>query len=465
MRAVIIATGDQPQLEPLNQQNPSPLLRIVDRPILFHILEFLKKEGITKAEIIVHHLPEQIEQAVGSGQRWGMEINYHLIKDPAYPFALIQHLLPRWDEEHLLLAQGDLLPDFTLDQLQKNPLSLLFFSSKHWSEWGHFPKKVLANLPPTTTLSSLPTSLRSTYKKLSSHPHLSARSFADLQKTNQRLLLESSSSSILPSTARMIEPGIWLSKAVSLAPSVKIKAPVFIGEHCQINEQARIGPNTVIENHCIIDKQTIIENSLVCQNSYLGEGLEVRNSIVDKNHVINLTLNSTLAIDDECILGELASQQIPRYQLTSRALACLLILLFSPLLLLLAAFRKIDHIFYVQQPAHEESDLWKTFSCYHLKQKRPKPYKFLSFLVMLLNVVKGNMRVVGIKPRTAEELKQLPDDWRAMILSSKVGIITPTEIECDEQASTDDLYAAEAYYVSQNKARIDMKLFLKWLWS
>ena len=81
MRAVILATGECPDMNPLNERYPTPLFPLVDRPFLQHVVETLVEQGITDMDFLLCHLPEEIERTFGDGTRWGAQFRYHLAHD------------------------------------------------------------------------------------------------------------------------------------------------------------------------------------------------------------------------------------------------------------------------------------------------------------------------------------------------------------------------------------------------
>ena len=76
MRAMILAAGLGTRLRPLTDTTPKPLLPVAGRPILLWNLLLLKRHGIIDVIINLHHLGEQIVQAIGDGSRFGMHVAY-----------------------------------------------------------------------------------------------------------------------------------------------------------------------------------------------------------------------------------------------------------------------------------------------------------------------------------------------------------------------------------------------------
>ncbi|MBI5526530.1 MAG: NDP-sugar synthase [Deltaproteobacteria bacterium] len=64
---MILAAGYGTRLRPLTEHLPKPLLPVLGRPVLWHQARLLADAGVKEAVINLHHLPERIEEYVGSG--------------------------------------------------------------------------------------------------------------------------------------------------------------------------------------------------------------------------------------------------------------------------------------------------------------------------------------------------------------------------------------------------------------
>src|SRR5262245_21298955 len=111
MKAVIIATGQSPDGFLLHDRHPVPMLPLVDRPFLQHLVEYFVHQGVLVFDWVLCHLPEEIEQFLGTGERWGAEFRYHLVRDPFRPYTEIRALsLGEGNEGPILLGHADRLP-------------------------------------------------------------------------------------------------------------------------------------------------------------------------------------------------------------------------------------------------------------------------------------------------------------------------------------------------------------------
>src|SRR5438876_106153 len=84
------------------------------------------------------------------------------------------------------------------------------------------------------------------------------------------------------------------------------------------------------------------------------------------------------------------------------------------------------------------------------------------FLPGLVNIARGEMRFVGLEPRSPQEVKTMSDDWRGLYLRSKAGVITEASVFHGPDATGDDLYAAEVVYSVTSGVRHDAALLLRY---
>jgi mannose-1-phosphate guanylyltransferase len=76
MRAMIMAAGIGTRLRPVTDLMPKPMVPIVNRPALHHILRLLAKHGFAEVVINLHHLPDAITDYFGDGASIGMQLSY-----------------------------------------------------------------------------------------------------------------------------------------------------------------------------------------------------------------------------------------------------------------------------------------------------------------------------------------------------------------------------------------------------
>jgi MurNAc alpha-1-phosphate uridylyltransferase len=113
MKAFILAAGRGERMRPLTDTTPKPLLPAGGKPLIVWHLERLAASGFHDVVINHAHLGEQMEAALGDGQRFGLNIRY----SPEPPGALetaggIARALPWLGSEPFLVVNGDVWCDW-----------------------------------------------------------------------------------------------------------------------------------------------------------------------------------------------------------------------------------------------------------------------------------------------------------------------------------------------------------------
>lgn len=466
-RAILIATGQEPDLQALTSHRPTPLLKVGGKAIITHIIEFLIQRGIEEIEVVLHHFPEQIEELLGDGERWGIPITSHLVKNADCPFSTLRLAAEGWEEEQVLIGQGDYLPCENLSQLLRENWSspVLIWDNREvtpaWTGWGIVPTEKIRELNASSSQNDLVQSVGTHHEVPLDCPAIGTRHFKELQLSQQLFLDQAVEGLLMPTSTKQMRPGVWVSSSAQVHANVHIEAPVYVGENSQVREGAHIGPYAVIEDHCIVAKGSEVSHSTICHYSYVGEGLELHNCLVDRNVLVNLTHDSKITVSDDFILCGLNPPSIgsKAVNLLERVGAGLLLCLASPILLPMLMIYPQRQEEVVQLPSKLHEGEWETFSWMSLDCR----WRWLRRLPSLYHVVRGDAHFVGLPPRAKSEVRELSSDWRNLYLHSRIGFIGQSDISCPALPTEDELYSAEVYYTANRSAVYDLKLFAKYL--
>jgi len=80
--AIILAGGKGTRLRPLTYEIPKPLVPIKGKPILYHTLEELKRNGIENVIIAAGYKADSVIKALGDGDKFGLNISYSVENRP-----------------------------------------------------------------------------------------------------------------------------------------------------------------------------------------------------------------------------------------------------------------------------------------------------------------------------------------------------------------------------------------------
>ena len=82
MKAVILAGGLGTRLKPYTNSLPKPMLPLGEKPILEHLIEWVRKNGVKEIVLCVSYLRKKIEDYFGDVEKFGVKIEYAISKKP-----------------------------------------------------------------------------------------------------------------------------------------------------------------------------------------------------------------------------------------------------------------------------------------------------------------------------------------------------------------------------------------------
>lgn len=108
---VILAGGLATRMRPITEKIPKSLIEVAGKPFISHQLKFLRSQGIRKVVVCTGYLGTMIEDVVGLGSDFGLEVSY----SPDGPKLLgtggaIKQALPILDETFFVLYGDSFLP-------------------------------------------------------------------------------------------------------------------------------------------------------------------------------------------------------------------------------------------------------------------------------------------------------------------------------------------------------------------
>src|SRR5213592_3098501 len=116
MRAVVMAGGEGTRLRPLTSNQPKPMVPIVGKPCMEHILELLKLHGFEDVIVTVAFLPQAIRSYFGDGESLGVRVEYSVEESPLGTAGSVRLAAGRLDDTFLVIS-GDALCDVDLTGL------------------------------------------------------------------------------------------------------------------------------------------------------------------------------------------------------------------------------------------------------------------------------------------------------------------------------------------------------------
>jgi mannose-1-phosphate guanylyltransferase len=116
MKAVILAGGLGTRLQPYTTFVPKPMLPLGEKPLLEHLIEWLRKNGIKTTVLCVSYLRKTIEDYFEDGERFGMNIEYAIAGKPLATAGQLK-TAEEFIDDSFVCVYGDSIFDFNLKNM------------------------------------------------------------------------------------------------------------------------------------------------------------------------------------------------------------------------------------------------------------------------------------------------------------------------------------------------------------
>jgi mannose-1-phosphate guanylyltransferase/phosphomannomutase len=116
LKAVVMAGGEGTRLRPLTSNQPKPMVPIVGKPCMEHIVELLKRHGFSEIVVTLAFMPQAIRSYFGTGEAHGATIKYSVEESPAGTAGSVKLAEDELDDTFLVIS-GDALCDIDLGAL------------------------------------------------------------------------------------------------------------------------------------------------------------------------------------------------------------------------------------------------------------------------------------------------------------------------------------------------------------
>jgi len=113
MKAVILAGGLGTRLRPLTYKKPKPMLPLGGKPMLEHLIKWIKKNNVKEIVLCTSYLHKTIENYFGNGKKFGISIEYAISKKPLATAGQLK-TAEKLVDDTFVCVYGDSIFDFNL---------------------------------------------------------------------------------------------------------------------------------------------------------------------------------------------------------------------------------------------------------------------------------------------------------------------------------------------------------------
>jgi histidinol-phosphate phosphatase family protein len=114
-QVAILAGGMGTRLRERSGDIPKPMVRVLGKPVLHHLIELCRKHDFKNIALLVQHQHEKISDYFGDGSGFGVNISYAIEEEPRGTSGALRDALPMLTNRFLLLY-GDTFMDVDLQK-------------------------------------------------------------------------------------------------------------------------------------------------------------------------------------------------------------------------------------------------------------------------------------------------------------------------------------------------------------
>ncbi len=466
MKSIILPICELDNLSSLTTHVPEYLLPIVNKPIVEHLVELLVRNGIRDIIIAVRHMAVETERYFGNGERWGADITYlqeqeycgigvHLEQinsnESESFLCLSGNIVTNLDISDMIKSHGESRADMTISvpSIIDDAISVQPGTTESIDEFSPFiiSPEALSQISLSDRVFSLKQVITTLLKKeLIVDTHSLPYDFKDIQsiedycELNKRILNGEFKGIIIPGKQR--QDGIWTGSHSRIHPGVTIEAPVLIGDCCEIRKGVSLGKHTIIGDNVLVDRDALLEESLIMDNIYIGSHTEIREAVVWMKYLLNLPCMVKTFITDDFIIGDMERRRMAPVagNFFNRIAASSIFVLFSPVVSLLYLYHLISPSkeFFVSEERYSHSGIFDfdgnerlgSFNLYSFKCGN----RLVKALPGMVNVIKGDLRLVGKSSLKREEIDLYTNRQGTMRHTGQFGLFSRREVKTDKES-------------------------------
>ena len=111
MKAMVLAAGLGTRLKPITFEVPKPMVPVLDRPVMAHIVQLLERQGFDELIANLHHYPDSIRGYFGD------RLAYRFEEELLGTAGGVRGVADFFGDEEVVVVSGDALTDIDLNAL------------------------------------------------------------------------------------------------------------------------------------------------------------------------------------------------------------------------------------------------------------------------------------------------------------------------------------------------------------
>ena len=341
-KAMIMAAGLGTRLYPLTGRTAKPMVPILNRPVMQHMLQLLRLHGITEVAANLHYHPDKIRTYFGDGRAFGVELRYNLEEELLGTAGGVGAFRDLFAGGTFVVVSGDGLTDIDLTaflaahrrhgglatiavkQVTDPSLYGVVVADGEGRITGFQEKppreEALADLCNTGIYAFEPGIFdyvppgvfvdwaRDVFPALLSagvpfYRWLLDGYWNDVGNIEQYRL--SNFDALLGRVkvhvpGRLVAPDVWVGDGTQVEAGARIQAPVLIGAGCLVEADAELIGPLIIGDGCVIERGAVLEGVIHWDGVTAGRNSHVAGSILGRNVVVH----HEAVVREDAVIGD-----------------------------------------------------------------------------------------------------------------------------------------------------------------
>jgi mannose-1-phosphate guanylyltransferase/phosphomannomutase len=341
-----MAGGEGTRLRPMTASQPKPLLPVVNRPIMEHVLRLLKRHGFNETVVTVQFLAALVRNYFGDGDELGMDLHYATEETPLGTAGSVKNAEAALRDEQFLVISGDALTDIDLGDMVRfheennalvtiglkrvpNPLEFgiiivdddgrieRFLEKPTWGQvfsdtvntgiyvmepeifdyvargevvdWSSdvFPKLLESGAPLFGYVTD------GYWEDVGTHESY-FKAQADVLNRQVEVEIEGFE----------VQPGVWQAEGAEIDLDAVLKGPLYVGDYAKVEGGAELREYTVLGSNVVVKGGAFLHRAVVHDNVFVGAGANLRGCVIGKNTDVmrGARIEEGAVIGDECVI-------------------------------------------------------------------------------------------------------------------------------------------------------------------
>lgn len=341
-----MAGGEGSRLRPLTSNVPKPMLPVANRPLMEHIIELLRKHGVTDVTATVQFLSSVIRNYFGDGSDLGISLSY---ATEDVPLGTAGSVLGAQDllNGTFIVVSGDALTDLDLSEViefhrakgaaatlvlkrMNDPLEFgivmtdddgrieRFLEKPSWGQvfsdtinTGIYVLEpdIFDLIPPDQpydfSSELFPMMLD---KGLPLFGFVTDAYWTDVGTTDAYLQAQQDALSGKVNVGIPgfeLRPSVWVGEDVEVDPTSRLEGPLLIGDNSHIGPGARVGPSAVIGANSFVGDDAVITNGVLMERARVGPYARINGAILGRGAILDrgASVEEAAVLGDEVVVG------------------------------------------------------------------------------------------------------------------------------------------------------------------